>query len=93
MLFYEYFRKHLNSQVKITLKNDMLFTGTLKSVDVFLNIRIDPKGLPSTNPALKDIEMISFRGSSIKYIDLEANEKLDQRLSQATYLSLALMNK
>lgn len=71
----------------------MVFTGILKSVDGFLNMRIEQITQPITHPALNNLKVVSFRGSSIKHIEMNLNEEIDQKLSQATYLALALNNK
>lgn len=91
MLFYEYFQKHIDKQICITLKNEMQFTGILKSVDLFLNLRIDLKE-ELRIPELEDVSTISFRGSAIKYVDLDFEDEIDSRLNQATLLGLALIN-
>ncbi|KAK2463176.1 hypothetical protein APHAL10511_004831 [Amanita phalloides] len=41
MLIFSVFKTLTDQQVTVELKNDLSITGTLKSVDQFLNIRLD----------------------------------------------------
>ncbi|CAO3610320.1 unnamed protein product [Cunninghamella blakesleeana] len=41
MLFYSFFKTLVDQQVTVELKNNLAITGTLKSVDQFLNIKLD----------------------------------------------------
>lgn len=78
MLFYEYFKLHTGKQIKITFKNDLIVTGVLKSVDMFLNVVItdvhllnnDIKYLNFSSCA-KNMGDMYVRGSAIKCIDFE----------------------
>jgi U6 snRNA-associated Sm-like protein LSm2 len=40
-LFYSFFKTLVDQQVTVELKNDLAITGVLKSVDQFLNIKLD----------------------------------------------------
>ncbi|RCH78606.1 U6 snRNA-associated Sm-like protein LSm2, partial [Rhizopus stolonifer] len=40
-LFYSFFKTLVDQKVTVELKNDLAITGTLKSVDQFLNIKLD----------------------------------------------------
>jgi U6 snRNA-associated Sm-like protein LSm2 len=41
MLFFSFFKTLVEHEVTIELKNDILIRGTLKSVDQYLNIKLD----------------------------------------------------
>ncbi|SMR45017.1 unnamed protein product [Zymoseptoria tritici ST99CH_3D1] len=41
MLFFSFFKTLVNHEVTVELKNDISIRGTLKSVDQFLNIKLD----------------------------------------------------
>ena len=41
MLFYSFFKTLVDQVVTVDLKNDVQIQGTLKSVDAFLNIKLD----------------------------------------------------
>ena len=41
MLFYSYFKTLTGRQVTVELKNDVSLTGTLHSVDQYLNVKLD----------------------------------------------------
>jgi small nuclear ribonucleoprotein (snRNP)-like protein len=41
MLFFSFFKTLVNNQVTVELKNDISIRGTLKSVDQYLNIKLE----------------------------------------------------
>ncbi|KAI4192646.1 MAG: hypothetical protein LQ348_003094 [Seirophora lacunosa] len=41
MLFFSFFKTLVDHEVTVELKNDISIKGTLKSVDQFLNIKLD----------------------------------------------------
>lgn len=41
MLFFSFFKTLVNHEVTVELKNDISIRGTLKSVDQYLNIKLD----------------------------------------------------
>ena len=90
MIFSEYFKKYLNRKIKITLKNDLCLVGILKNIDHFLNMQ-----LANTEPVLEthglgSSFLCSVRGSSVKYVDLEKDKELENRITEATYLRFSL---
>lgn len=90
MIFFEYFKKYLNKQIKVTLKNDLQLVGILKNVDHFLNMQIDDTVPTASTPGLGESFLCSIRGSSIKFVDLEKNYDLENRITDATYLRFSL---
>ena len=47
MLFFSFFKTLVDQEVTVELKNDIEIKGTLKSVDQFLNLKLD--NITSTN--------------------------------------------
>jgi U6 snRNA-associated Sm-like protein LSm2 len=41
MLFYSFFKTLVGQKVSVQLKNNVVITGTLVSVDQFLNLKLD----------------------------------------------------
>ncbi|KAK3076202.1 U6 snRNA-associated Sm-like protein LSm2, partial [Coniosporium uncinatum] len=41
MLFFSFFKTLVDHQVTVELKNDISIRGTLKSVDQYLNVKLD----------------------------------------------------
>ena len=41
MLFYSFFKSLVGKEVTVELKNDLAITGTLPSVDQYLNIKLN----------------------------------------------------
>ena len=72
MLFYSYFKTLVNKEVTVELKNDLAITGTLQSVDQFLNIKLN--GIRVVNeqkyPHMKAVKNCFIRGSVIRYVHL-----------------------
>lgn len=72
MLFYSYFKTLVNKEVTVELKNDLAITGTLQSVDQFLNIKLN--GIRVVNehkyPHMKAVRNCFIRGSVIRYVHL-----------------------
>lgn len=90
MIFLEYFKRHLGKATRVILKNEMVITGTLKNVDHFLNLQL--RRAKGEYPGLGKMELCSIRGSSVKYIELERNEELEKRVTDATILKFTLDN-
>ena len=90
MIFFEYFKKYLNKKIKVTLKNDLCLIGFLKNIDHFLNMQLDQTEPKEDTPGLGKSFVCSVRGSSVKYVDLERNEILENRVTEATYLRFGL---
>lgn len=93
MIFFEYFKKYLNKKVKVTLKNELKLVGILKNVDHFLNMQLVDTMPEVATPGLGKSFLCSVRGSSIKYVDLQKNEDLESRITDATYLRFSLDKK
>lgn len=81
MLFYTFFKTQLGKEVKIRLKNDVLFTGVLESVDMFLNLKI--RGVSGTQEQHR-METCIIRGSSVKTISMSNRGVNYKQLHDAT---------
>ncbi|EOQ99241.1 hypothetical protein E3P92_02804 [Wallemia ichthyophaga] len=68
---------------KVELKNDLCLIGTLKSVDQFLNIKLDNvKVLDEQRyPHMMAIKNTFIRGSVVRYVQLPS-ESIDTQLLQ-----------
>ncbi|KAI9030866.1 hypothetical protein J3Q64DRAFT_1725631 [Phycomyces blakesleeanus] len=72
MLFYSFFKTLVNEQVTVELKNDLVITGTLKSVDQFLNIKLDDIQVIDEDryPHMISVKNCFIRGSVVRYVQL-----------------------
>ena len=76
MLFFSLFKTLTNHTVTIELKNDLTLRGTLKSVDQYLNVKLDDVVVLDEfkYPHLSSVKNIFVRGSVVRYIHLPAAE-------------------
>lgn len=75
MLFFSFFKTLVDQEVVVELKNDIEIKGTLKSVDQYLNLKLD--NISTVNeekyPHLKAVRTLFVRGSTVRYVHLSAN--------------------
>lgn len=75
MLFFSFFKTLVDQEVIVELKNDIEIKGTLKSVDQFLNLKLD--NISTVNetkyPHLKAVKNLFVRGSTVRYVHLSAS--------------------
>ncbi|KAL6941293.1 U6 snRNA-associated Sm-like protein LSm2 [Hanseniaspora osmophila] len=96
MLFFSLFKTLVDQEVTVELKNGVELRGTLKSVDQFLNLKLDNLQ-PTTEiftkqPHLLAIRNLFIRGSNIRYVYL--NKKIiDTSLLQDAARREALSEK
>lgn len=88
MVFFEYFKTRLGQPVTITLKNDMVLTGTLTNVDPFLNMRIE--GGSTAHLGVQGADVYSVRGSAIKTIAFASEKMINERLADITRIKWCL---
>jgi len=76
MLFFSFFKTITNHTVTMELKNDISIRGTLKSVDQYLNIKLDDITVLEElkYPHLSSVKNIFIRGSVVRYVHLPASE-------------------
>ncbi|KAI9228079.1 MAG: hypothetical protein DHS80DRAFT_27368 [Piptocephalis tieghemiana] len=72
MLFYSFFKTLVGQTVTVELKNEMAITGTLVSVDQFLNIKLDEISVTDSAryPHLISVKNCFIRGSVVRYVHL-----------------------
>ncbi|KAI5962218.1 LSM2 [Candida pseudojiufengensis] len=75
MLFFSFFKTLVDQEVTVELKNDMEIKGTLKSVDQYLNLKLD--NITCTNgdkyPYLQAVKNLFIRGSTVRYVHMSPN--------------------
>ncbi|KAL8714440.1 MAG: hypothetical protein Q9220_001773 [cf. Caloplaca sp. 1 TL-2023] len=72
MLFFSFFKTLVDHEVTVELKNDISIKGTLKSVDQFLNIKLDDIQVIEEfkYPHLSSVKNVFIRGSVVRYVHL-----------------------
>ncbi|SCU81573.1 LAFA_0C05886g1_1 [Lachancea sp. 'fantastica'] len=75
MLFFSFFKTLVDQEVTVELKNDIELKGTLKSVDQFLNLKLDNISCSdeAKYPHLSSVRNIFIRGSTVRYVYLDKN--------------------
>ncbi|CAG8045372.1 unnamed protein product [Penicillium nalgiovense] len=76
MLFFSFFKTLTNQTVTIELKNDIRIRGILKSVDQYLNIKLDDIEVLdlAKYPHLSSVKNMFIRGSVVRYVMLPRSE-------------------
>jgi len=74
MLFFSFFKTLVDHQVTVELKNDVSIRGTLKSVDQFLNIKLEDITVVDElrYPHMSAVKNVFIRGSVVRYVHLPA---------------------
>jgi len=75
MLFFSFFKTLIDQEVTVELKNDIQIRGTLKSVDQYLNIKLDDISVVEElkYPHLSSVKNVFIRGSVVRYVYLPAS--------------------
>ncbi|CEL60666.1 U6 snRNA-associated Sm-like protein LSm2 OS=Mus musculus GN=Lsm2 PE=3 SV=1 [Rhizoctonia solani AG-1 IB] len=86
MLIFSVFKTLTDQEVTVELKNDLSITGVLKSVDQFLNVRLDAIKVhdEARHPHMMAVKNCFIRGSVIRYVQLPAAGVDTQLLEDAT---------
>ena len=81
-----FFKTLVEQQVTVELKNDISIRGTLKSVDQFLNIKLDDIEVLEElkYPHLSSVKNVFIRGSVVRYVHLPAAQVDTALLEDAT---------
>ena len=76
MLFYSFFRTMVGKAVVIELKNDLRISGTLDSVDQYLNFKLANISVNNSEkyPYMMAVKNCFIRGSVIRYVQLQKND-------------------
>ncbi|KAF4551022.1 U6 snRNA-associated Sm-like protein LSm2 [Elsinoe fawcettii] len=69
-----FFKTLVNHEVTVELKNDISIRGTLKSVDQYLNIKLDDITVMEDikYPHMSSVKNVFIRGSVVRYVHLPA---------------------
>ena len=72
MIFYSFFKTLVGKEVAVELKNDVVLTGILVSVDQYLNIKLSNLHVVDSDkfPQLNSLKNCFIRGSVVRYLDL-----------------------
>ncbi|KAI8365219.1 LSM2-like protein [Radiomyces spectabilis] len=83
MLFYSFFKTLVDQKVTVELKNDLAITGILKSVDQYLNIKLDDISVVDEEryPHMISVKNCFIRGSVVRYVQLPS-QAVDTALLQ-----------
>eukprot|EP01038_Epipyxis_sp_PR26KG_P008634 gene8634-11669_t len=83
MIFFSFFKTLVNKEVAVELKNDVVMTGVLVSVDQYLNVKLRNVSVidPIRHPQLASMKSCFIRGSAVRYIQIPAAE-VDTELLQ-----------
>ncbi|CCE62438.1 hypothetical protein TPHA_0C02850 [Tetrapisispora phaffii CBS 4417] len=94
MLFFSFFKTLVDQEVTVELKNDIELKGTLKSVDQFLNLKLDNISCNDKTkyPHLTSVRNIFIRGSNVRYVYLQKN-MVDTNLLQDAARREAMSDK
>ncbi|KAK1927387.1 hypothetical protein DB88DRAFT_477832 [Papiliotrema laurentii] len=86
MLFFSFFKTLTDQVITVELKNDLAVTGTLKSVDQFLNIRLDNISVedPERHPHMMAVKNCFIRGSVVRYVRMSGRSVDTTLLEDAT---------
>jgi len=86
MLFFSFFKTLVDHEVTVELKNDISIRGTVKSVDQFLNIKLEDITVLNElqYPHLSAIKNVFIRGSVVRYVHLPAGAVDTALLEDAT---------
>jgi len=86
MLFFSFFKTLIDQEVTVELKNDIQLRGTLKSVDQYLNIKLDEIQVVEElkYPHLSSVKNVFIRGSVVRYVHLPSGSVDTQLLEDAT---------
>mmetsp|Transcript_1685 Transcript_1685/g.3207 ORF Transcript_1685/g.3207 Transcript_1685/m.3207 type:complete len:101 (+) Transcript_1685:85-387(+) len=86
MLFFSFFKTLVGKEVAVELKNDVVLTGTLHSVDQYLNIKLTNVKVVNENkyPQLTALKNCFIRGSVVRYVQINPNDVDTELLEDAT---------
>mmetsp|Transcript_23805 Transcript_23805/g.35546 ORF Transcript_23805/g.35546 Transcript_23805/m.35546 type:complete len:116 (-) Transcript_23805:346-693(-) len=83
MLFYSFFKTLVGKEIAVELKNDVVLTGTLHSVDQYLNVKLTDVNVVDKEkyPQLMALRNCFIRGSVVRYIQIPSGD-VDTELLQ-----------
>mmetsp|Transcript_15113 Transcript_15113/g.30792 ORF Transcript_15113/g.30792 Transcript_15113/m.30792 type:complete len:98 (-) Transcript_15113:301-594(-) len=86
MLFFSFFKTLVGKEIAVELKNDVVLTGTLHSVDQYLNIKLTNVSVVNENryPQLTALKNCFIRGSVVRYVQINPSDVDTELLQDAT---------
>lgn len=80
MIFFSFFKTLIGKEVAIELKNDVVMTGVLLSVDQYLNVKLKNVSVvnASAHPQLAAMKNCFIRGSAVRCVIILINYGLPQ---------------
>lgn len=86
MLFYSFFKTLVGKEIAVELKNDVVLTGTLHSVDQYLNIKLTTVQVVNREryPQLTVLKNCFIRGSVVRYVQINPGDVDTELLQDAT---------
>ena len=85
-LFFSFFKTLVCKEIAVELKNDVVLTGTLHSVDQYLNIKLTNVSVVNENryPQLTALKNCFIRGSVVRYVQINPSDVDTELLQDAT---------
>ncbi|CAG9460336.1 unnamed protein product [Pedinophyceae sp. YPF-701] len=79
MFFLSFFKTLVGKEVTVELKNDLAITGTLHSVDQYLNIKLNNTRVVDAErfPHMVAVRSCFVRGSVVRYVQLPTDIDVD----------------
>jgi U6 snRNA-associated Sm-like protein LSm2 len=76
----------VGKEIAVELKNDVVLTGTLHSVDQYLNIKLTNVSIVNENryPQLTALKNCFIRGSVVRYVQINPSDVDTELLQDAT---------
>lgn len=86
MIFFSFFKSLVGKEVTVELKNDLAITGTLHSVDQYLNIKLDNVKVVNEDkfPHMLSVRNCFVRGSVVRYVQLPQSAVDTEILHEST---------
>lgn len=86
MLFFSFFKTLVGKEIAVELKNDVVLTGTLHSVDQYLNIKLTSVTVVNQEryPQLTALKNCFIRGSVVRYVQINPGDVDTELLQDAT---------
>ena len=70
MIFFSFFKTLVGKEVAVEMKNDIVITGILLSVDQYLNVKLRDVNVANsdTHPQLASMKNCFIRGSAVRSV-------------------------
>merc|ERR1711998_358213 len=86
MLYFSIFKTLVGKEITVELKNDLEISGTLHSVDQYLNFRLNNVHVVNEErfPHMLSVKNCFIRGSVVRYVHIPSKEVDVELLQDAT---------